>query len=1150
MESQKQKTTEYNAYKYNENGLSFKKILTNSSKHPFDMFEYEKRNSVIRNANGSTVYEVNDVEVPKFWSQMATDILAQKYIRKNGVPQFSADGKPILNPKTGEQLLGTERSIKQVAHRLAICWKDWGSKYGYFKTKEDANNFYDEVVYMIINQMVAPNSPQWFNTGLQTAYGITGSPQGHYYADPETGEVKLSEDAYTRPQPHACFIQSIRDDLVNDGGIFDLVTREARLFKYGSGTGTNFSNLRGKGEKLSGGGQSSGLMSFLLVLDRAAGSIKSGGTTRRAAKMVCLDLDHPDIEEFITWKVKEEQKVAALVAGSKICKTHLDNIMKIAYEKKSTSLKENTALKQEVQKAIKANVPLNYIQRTLQLVRQGKKEIDFPVMDTHYESDAYITVSGQNGNNSIRIPNKFFEALQKDDDWHLIRRTDGGVHKTIKANDLWDQINYSAWMSADPGVQFDDTINEWHTCPLEGRINASNPCSEYMFLDDTACNLASINLTKFYDEETGEFDIEQYRHTIRIWTTILEISVLMAQFPAKEIARKSFLYRTLGLGYANMGSLLMRMGLAYDSEKGRAIAGSLASILGGESYTTSAELARALGPFAKYDLNKEDMLRVIRNHRRAAYNAKPSEYEGLTIKPTGLKQEHTPEIFLKAAKTTWDNALAWGEEYGYRNAQVTVMAPTGTIGLVMDCDTTGIEPDFALVKFKKLAGGGYFKIVNQSVPSALRKLKYEEEEIKEIINYCVGHGTLLKSPGIDHEKLKVKGFTQEKLEQLEKQLPAMFELKYAFTKWTLGEDFLKEIGFTEEQLEDPTLNILEALGFKKDEIQTAEQYVCGTMTIEGAPHLKDEHLSIFDCANKCGKTGKRLIEYTGHIKMMAAVQPFISGAISKTINMDKDSTIEDISDAYTESWKLMVKAVALYRDGSKLSQPLNAASEDEAELLMLQDSEYIDENIGQEKIQEQVVYKLKQRKMPHKRSGFVQEAIVGGQKVFLRTGEYENGQIGEIFLDTYKEGASYGALLNCFAIGISKALQYGVPLEEFVDAFTFTRFEPSGPVSGHPVIKNATSILDYVFRVLGYEYLGRKDFVHVKSMEGLDTKTEQAKEAPKEKQLRIGGSEAKVFEAKSKGYTGEQCSSCGSMKLKRNGSCAVCEDCGTTTGCS
>ncbi len=1134
---------------FNENGLTFKKIFTNNKQHPFDMFEYEKRTSTIRNANGSVVYEVKDIEVPKFWSQVATDILAQKYIRKRGVPQLTQDGKPALD-KNGEPILGGETSIKQVANRLALCWTTWGIKYGYFKTEEDSKNFYEEIVYMIINQMVAPNSPQWFNTGLQTAYGITGSPQGHYYADPETGEVKLSEDAYTRPQPHACFIQSIRDDLVNDGGIFDLVTREARLFKYGSGTGTNFSTLRAKGEKLSGGGQSSGLMSFLLVFDRAAGAIKSGGTTRRAAKMVCLDLDHPDIEDFIVWKAKEEQKVAALVTGSQICKTHLDKIMKVAYEKKSTSLKENTALRKEIQKAIKANVPLNYIQRTLQLIKQGKKEIDFPVMDTHYESEAYITVSGQNSNNSVRIPNKFFEALQKDEDWHLLRRTDKGVHKTIKASDLWDKINYSAWMSADPGVQYDDTINEWHTCPNDGRINASNPCSEYMFLDDTACNLASINLTKFYNEEKNEFDVEKYRHTIRIWTTILEISVLMAQFPSKEIARKSYMYRTLGLGYANLGSLLMKMGLPYDSEKGRGIAATLSSIMGGESYTTSAELAKALGPFKRYAENKEDMLRVIRNHRRAAYNAKPTEYEGLTIKPVGIKTEHAPEYLLKEAKTTWDNALAWGEEYGYRNAQVTVIAPTGTIGLVMDCDTTGIEPDFALVKFKKLAGGGYFKIVNQSVPPALKKLKYAEKEINEIIQYCIGHGTLKNCPTINHEALKVKGFTQEKIDAIEKQLPTMFELKYAFTKWTLGEDFLKELGFTEEQIEDPSLNILEALGFKKYDIQKAEEYVCGTMTIEGAPHLKEEHLAIFDCANKCGKQGQRLINYKGHIKMMASVQPFISGAISKTINMDKDATIEDVSDAYIESWKLMVKAVALYRDGSKLSQPLNASSEDEAELLMLKDTEDIDETISPEKIQEQIVYKLKQRKMPHKRSGFVQEAVVGGQKVFLRTGEYEDGKLGEIFLDTYKEGASYGALLNCFAIAISKALQYGVPLEEFVDAFTFTRFEPSGPVTGHPVIKNSTSILDYVFRVLGYEYLGRKDFVHVKSMEVMDTKTEIIREIPKEKQLRITGAEAKVFEAKSKGYTGEQCSSCGSMKLKRNGSCAVCEDCGTTTGCS
>ncbi|MGV8169154.1 MAG: adenosylcobalamin-dependent ribonucleoside-diphosphate reductase, partial [Candidatus Nanoarchaeia archaeon] len=644
------------------------------------MFEYEQRRSVIKNADGSIVYEMNNIEVPNFWSQVATDILAQKYIRKKGVPQYDQSGQLILDKITGKPLLGAETGIKQVAHRLAECWKDWALRYGYFRTEEDAKIFYDEVLYMLINQMAAPNSPQWFNTGLATVYNIRGDPQGHYYCDPETGETRQSEDAYTHPQPHACFIQSIRDDLVNEGGIFDLVTREARLFKYGSGTGTNFSNLRARGERLSGGGTSSGMMSFLLIFDRAAGAIKSGGTTRRAAKMVCLDIDHPDIEEFITWKVREEQKVAALVAGSQICKAHLNKIMAAAYEKKSTNLKENALLRKEVKKALTSNVPINYIQRTLQLVNQGKKEIDFLVMDTHYESDAYNTVSGQNSNNSIRIPNKFFEALQKDDFWHLLRRTDKGIHKTIKAASLWDKVIYSAWMSADPGMQYDDTINEWHTCPNDGRIVASNPCSEYMFLDDTACNLASFNLIKFYDVREGKFEVEKFKHAVRIWTTILEISVLMAQFPGREIARKSYLYRTLGLGYANIGALLMRMGIPYDSDQGRALSAALTAIMGGEGYRTSAEMARALGAFPRYNNNKDEMLRVIRNHKRAVYNAQPTEYEGLTIKPQGLIAEHCHEhdYLAKAARTAWDDALSWGEEYGYRNAQVTLLAPTGT----------------------------------------------------------------------------------------------------------------------------------------------------------------------------------------------------------------------------------------------------------------------------------------------------------------------------------------------------------------------------------------------------------------------------------------------------------------------------------------
>ena len=1153
-----------NEYSSEDKGMKFQRIFTNDQVSPYKMFEYEKRTSTIRDPDGSVRYEMKDIEVPKDWSQVASDILAQKYIRKKGVPQKDEQGNLKVDEE-GNPVLGSEKSVRQVVHRLAQCWKQWGLRHNYFNSEKDAQVFYDETVYMLLNQMAAPNSPQWFNTGLAEVYKIKGESQGHFYCDHETGELKRSEDAYTRPQPHACFIQSVRDDLVNEGGIFDLVTREARIFKYGSGTGTNFSNIRGKGEKLSGGGNSSGLMSFLKVNDVAAGAIKSGGTTRRAAKMVCLNLDHPEIEEFIEWKWKEEQKVAALVSGSAINKKYLNKIMKAAIKNKSTDVKDNQELKVAIKQALKRNVSINYIQRVLHMVKMGHKEVDFIEMDTHYESEAYITVSGQNSNNSIRVPNDFFTVLRSGDDWELKNRTDGEVFRKVNAEKLWNKITFSAWSSADPGLQYDTTINEWHTCPKDGRINGSNPCSEYMFLDDTACNLASLNLQKFYDQETKVFDIKSYKHAIRIWTTILEISVLMAQFPSKSIAEKSYIYRTLGLGFANIGSLLMTMGLPYDSNEGRAVAGALSAIMGGESYATSAELAKYIGAFKRYDENKEDMLRVMRNHKRAAYNASPQEYEGLTVKPMGINPDLCPSNMLIAAKESWDKALTLGEKYGYRNAQVTVIAPTGTIGLVMDCDTTGVEPDFALVKFKKLAGGGYFKIVNQSVPVALKNLSYSDDQITDIINYANGHGTLKNAPEINHETLKAKGFTDEKIQAVEASLKSSFELKFAFNKWNLGEDFLKELGFDEDQINNPNLNILEALNFTKNQIAKSEEYVCGTMTLEGAPHLKPEHYQVFDCANKCGKKGERYISYMGHIKMMAAVQPFISGAISKTINMDKDASIKDVSDAYMESWKYMIKAVALYRDGSKLSQPLNASSKDEAALLMLEREDDIDETITPKEVQEVAVRK---QTMPDKRYGFVQESKVGGQKIFLRTGEYEDGRLGEIFLDTYKEGASYGALLNCFAIAISKGLQYGVPLEDFVESFTFTRFEPSGHVQGHPSIKNATSILDYVFRVLGYEYLGRSDFVHVKSMASSDNKVQENKtrlEMARERQLRLNkvqdkksDEEPKIveeksdkfLEAKAKGYSGEQCSSCDSMRLRRNGNCMVCDDCGATTGCS
>lgn len=899
-------------------GLVIQRYFTKKGENSHGSVQYEKRSSVIRNPDGSIVFEMKDVEVPSSWSQVATDILAQKYFRKAGVPTKSENGS-VTN--------GAETSIKQVVHRMAGCWRFWAERYHYFASAEDSQAFYDEVVYMLLNQIAAPNSPQWFNTGLAWAYGIKGPAQGHYYVEPDTRQLKMSEDAYTRPQPHACFIQSVSDDLVNEGGIFDLLTREARIFKYGSGTGTNFSNLRGVGEKLSGGGVSSGLMSFLKVFDRAAGSIKSGGTTRRAAKMVCLDMDHPEIEGFVWWKVREEEKVAALVTGGAILRQRLDTI--IALSRQNKDIATNKELAQAIRAAVGESVPLSYVVRAMNLAEQ-QKEMPLKTFDTDYNNEAYLTVSGQNSNNSVRIPNSFFEAVEKDLPWELKGRNGEGVMKVLSARKLWDDIGYCAWASADPGVQYDTTINEWHTCPEDGRINASNPCSEYMFLDDTACNLASINLGKLYNDGTGAFDIEGYRHAIRLWTVILEISVLMAQFPSKQVAIKSYMFRTLGLGYANVGSTLMRMGIPYDSDEGRAIAGALTAVMCGEAYATSAELACCLGPFSGYERNKKHMLEVVRNHRRAAHGAK--DFENLTIQPVTIDTAKCPQQFLAAARTAWDKALVWGEQFGYRNAQVTVIAPTGTIGLVMDCDTTGVEPDYALVKFKKLAGGGYFKIVNQSVPNALKRLGYSEQQISEIIKYCVGHGTLQGCPAIDYEKLKAKGFGEQQIAELKKHLPNVSELKFAFTKWVLGEGFCTQMGFTESKLSSPGFDMLSELGFTLQEIKAANEYVCGTMTIEGASHLKPEHLPVFDCASKCGRKGQRYISAYGHLKMMCAVQPFISGAISKTINMPRESTIEDIKNAYTFAWKHMSKAVALYRDGSKLSQPLNTTLEECPEL--------------------------------------------------------------------------------------------------------------------------------------------------------------------------------------------------------------------------
>ena len=1079
--------------------------FTTSGRDPYEGIAFRTATSEIRNPDGSVVFAAEGVEVPAEWSQVACDILAQKYLRKAGVPAIlspveEADvpdwlwrrqpdsDKLALLPK--EERASAETSAKQCFDRLAGTWTYWGWKGGYFDTEDDARAYFDELRFMLARQMGAPNSPQWFNTGLYWAYGIDGPAQGHFYVDHRTGKVRASESAYEHPQPHACFIQSVADDLVNEGGIMDLWVREARLFKYGSGTGSNFSRLRGDGERLSGGGRSSGLMSFLKIGDRAAGAIKSGGTTRRAAKMVIVDTDHPDIEAFIDWKVIEEQKVAALVAGSKLCAKHLNLVMaacRDATAEDPFDPKKNPALKREIRAARAVMISESIIQRAIQFARQGYETIDFRTYDTDWDSEAYLTVAGQNSNNTVRITDEFLAAVEADGDWDLHRRTDGKVAKTVPARALWDRIAYAAWASADPGVQFDTTINDWHTCPESGRINASNPCSEYMFLDDTACNLASLNLMTYRGPDG--FAVDDFRHATRLWTVVLEISVMMAQFPSREIARLSYAYRTLGLGYANLGGLLMSMGIPYDSDEGRAIAASITALLTGITYATSAEMAAELGAFPGYAKNRDNMLRVIRNHRRAAHGESEG-YESLAVPPVPLDGPACPDRpLVEAARAAWDAALARGEKHGFRNAQTTVIAPTGTIGLVMDCDTTGIEPDFALVKFKKLAGGGYFKIINRMAPDALRTLGYDEDEIAAIERYALGRGTLKGAPGINHETLVEKGFDANALAAVENGLGSAFDIKFAFNKWTLGEAFcIETLGVAPAALADPGFDLLTAIGFSRADLEAANTYCCGAMTLEGAPFLKPEHLAVFDCANPCGRIGKRSLSVDSHIKMMAAAQPFITGAISKTINMPNAATVEECKDAYMLSWRLGLKATALYRDGSKLSQPLasNLFGDDEeaedkaAELYAQSPAERVP--LVAERIVERIIERVarpERRELPHRRKGYTQKARVGGHKIYLRTGEYEDGSLGEVFIDMHKEGSAFRSLMDSFAIAISLGLQYGVPLEEFVETFTFTRFEPSGVVEGNEAIKMATSILDYLFRELAVSYLGRNDLAHV-----------------------------------------------------------------------
>jgi len=1058
-------------------GVKFRRVFTRPGVHPYDSIAWEKRTSKITNPDGSVVFEMKDVEVPDSWSQLATDIIVSKYFRKAGVPGT-----------------GHEVSARQTVTLVARSIRKAGDQFGgYFASPEDAETFEMELTFLLVNQFGAFNSPVWFNCGLAQEYGIAGKPVGNWSWNQATGEVEETADAYSRPQLSACFIQKIHDDLMD---MADQVRREMRIFKFGAGTGTNFSAIRAEGERLSSGGTSSGLMSFLEIYDKAAGAIKSGGTTRRAAKMVCLDMDHPEVERFIHWKMREEDKARIL--------------------------------------------------------------IELGGMDADFNGEAYHTVSGQNSNNSVRVPDAFMTAVVKDGEWATTWRTNGKAAKVYKARDLWDKISYAAWRCADPGIQFDTTINKWHTCPNTDRINASNPCSEYMFLDDSACNLASLNLTKFLAPD-GAFDVARYRHACEIFTTAQEIVVEFASYPTKAIAQNSHDYRPLGLGYANLGTLLMLQGLPYDSDAGRAVAAALTGIMCGRAYRQSAEIARSKGPFAGYAKNREPFLNVMRMHRDASYQVEPKDAPGF-------------EYLVRAAREDWDNAVAVGEVHGYRNAQATVLAPTGTIGLLMDCDTTGVEPDFALVKFKKLAGGGYFKIVNDSVTEALRRLGYSEKDGAAIVEYIVGKNTLRCAAPVRSESLGAKGLTEAEIDAIEEQIPRVFDLEHAFSPYAMGEAALKRLGLV-EKAKDPKFSLLRELGFSAEDIERSNLVICGMMTIEGAPGLKEEHLPIFDCANVCGPHGSRYIHHSGHIRMMGATQPFISGAISKTINMPGTATVEDIKQAYLESWKLGLKAVALYRDGCKASQPLSTKVKKADEAKVDVQATQLPTTVGEPVSPTAAFEGLRRIRLPRKRRGFTQEARVGGHKVYLRTGEYEDGTLGEIFIDMHKEGAAFRSMMNCFAISVSLGLQYGVPLKEFVDCFTFTRFEPQGPVD-HANIKFSTSVVDYVFRLLALEYLGMTDFVQVKPVDGVgadprahgDTARIERKEGASNPSAAAGdlfaGGEGDARPVR--GGTGTSalsdhlstmmgdapfCGQCGHVTV-RNGVCYKCMNCGNTMGCS
>ncbi len=1133
------------------NGLSFTRWHTTVGVNPLDLVEWDRRSSVITEPDGKVVFRMDDVEVPKSWSQLATDIVVSKYFRKAGVHG------------------GAETSVRQLVTRVAQTIRRSGEEQGgYFATPEDAQTFEDELTYLLVHQYGAFNSPVWFNVGLWHEYGISGAGQSYAWKEGwEGGEGRVVrvENSYERPQASACFLQSVDDSLAS---IMNLATNEAMLYKYGSGTGTNFDKIRGAGEKLSGGGTSSGLLSWLKLLDSVAGSIKSGGTTRRAASMRIISMDHPDIVDFIWWKAKEEKKAHALIAAG------------------------------------------------------------YP---SDFNGEAYATVTGQNSNNSVRVSDEFMWAVEKGGKWETVYRTNGEVAKTHEARDLWRMIAEAAWACADPGVQFDTTINKWHTVPNSGRIESSNPCVEFMHLPDTACNLASLNLTKFLTADR-DFNVAAFRHAVRIFFVAQEILVDLASYPTEKIAQNSHDYRPLGIGYANLGTLLMLLGLPYDSNEGRSLAGAITAIMTGHAYKTSTEMARSKGTFVGFPANRTEMLDVMSNHEREALKAMDEPGQ-----PWGS--------LWAAAADDWDGAVGEGVKFGYRNAQASVLAPTGTIGLLMDCDTTGVEPDFALVKFKKLAGGGHLKIVNNAVPRALDKLGYQQSQIDEILCYVGGTKTLTanEAPINRNSLLSARmGLSMEEIDKAESALFGAFDLEACFAPHIIGADAYERFGVEKGG------SLLRALRFTADEIEESNRVILGRQTIEGAPHLHPFHLPVFDCANRCGRYGTRFIEPMGHIRMMAAVQPFLSGAISKTVNLPNEATVEDVAKIYETSWRMGLKAVALYRDGCKASQPLSAKTEKKGEkngtacamiaaeaiksfatyldttksstnegdtspestrarfltnsltqimTAAINDLAKAEELVPSFVAQMSPTYKAELRgvvglmnelvnrvedteqlptiptppisppvavrlRLPTRRYGVTQEAVVGGHKLFLRTGEYADGRCGEIFVDMHKEGAAFRSLMNCFSIAVSMGLQHGIPLETFVEQFTFTRFEPQGPVQGDPHVKLSTSIVDYIFRNLGINYCDRVDLAHVDpaSTEVMPRSQERRAPAVGAVDMReMGEHFAALAEVAKKGGVdahlsemmgdAPMCDGCGHITV-RNGTCFRCLNCGNSMGCS